>query len=920
MEKNLNNHKEKEKSNSYKFTSSLLTRPFSSSDQRQNVNNNEIIEEIPDPDLIEKNNMTYYNNNNNNPDFNYSVSNIQKNEESILSNASINFTKKDLMNQFNSQNNNLNISSSTITSRKRKPFEKLSFHSDSQTNISDKLLNNNLQNDQTEDTKSLTNMNNIIDDKPISISENNPNDLSNITQSNMSRTQLSFDEKSMILSCYKLLSKETLEKAKKFNSNYKNSTPFWIKFFEDIENDTLSANSSYFKYDNKNEYIKSLIEMVQRDADIYDEINKSKKKKEETQNSIKKLLEESKKVQEDIKNKSTTSNKNNNNSQTQEEKSQIELDNKLNQVLNIYNKLEEKNKKLYNNEKDYDTFKNLLITGGKFTNDEPSKKNIPEQIKKLENLEEIEEENKNEKEKEKKENKENNEITNEKTKTTEYKTIDALYFGENYTFEDLNYDKIDFFVYEKDSIKRLLELDRQLNKIDPVRYNTSINTELKKIQDDFNKGKKERYEKTTKAFKEDFYKFLKESKDKKKSIFDIPVKDESKIKYKDYLKEFQDQKKYKKDLENRLNQLDYKIRDIYKKDISDSQMKELQKQIENYRKTDEYKKKFEETKVPGLAELKSLTNDIKEFDKKNQEISESLKELRKQLEIEKQNQINKEDEEKFKKEIIEPFIEHKKEIENIDKDNKIMNEKINKLEEANKKEENMLIEIQKQLDEINNNKDKYEKMFEEADKIMEMREEENKKNNNEENKNDIFEDADEIIKKYGINNLIEEQKKNEEVINYYENNLKIAENTLNNLKKINEENDELLNKEFMSPEEFCKIPDEVKAYFEEKKREEEEKKKKLEEKKNENNEKNDTENNLNNQENKIEDLKVNDNDINIKDNEDNKNENNKIKNEKNNENDNKENNEENKIEDNKTEDEKFQENINNISKDSLEGN
>ncbi len=909
MEKNLNNHKEK---NSYKFTSSLLTRPFSSSDQRLNNNNNEIIEEIPDPDLIDKNNMTYYNNNNNNPDFNYSVSNIQKNEESILSNASINFTKKDLMNQFNPQNNNLNISSSTINSRKRKPFEKLSFHSDSQTNISEKLLNNNLQNDQTEDTKSITNMNNNIDDKPISISENNPNDLSNITQSNMSRTQLSFDEKSMILSCYKLLSKETLEKAKKFNSNYKNSTPFWIKFFEDIENDTLSANSSYFKYDNKNEYVKSLIEMVQRDADIYDEINKNKKKKEETQNSIKKLLDESKKVQEDIKNKSTTSNKNVNNTQTQEEKSQIELDNKLNQVLNIYNKLEEKNKKLYNNEKDYDTFKNILITGGKFTNDEPNKKNIPEQIKKLENLEEIEE-NKNEEEK--KEIKENNETINDKTKPNEYKTIDSLYFSENYTFEDLNYDKIDFFVYQKDSIKRLLELDRQLNKIDPVRYNTSINTELKKIQDEFNKGKKERYEKTKKTFKEDFYKFLKDTKETKKSIFDIPVKDESKIKYKDYLKEFQEQKKYKKDLENRLNQLDNKIKDIYKKDITDSQMKDLQKEIENYRKTEEYKKKFEEIKVPGLAQLNSLNNDIKEFDKKNQEISESLKELKNQLEIEKQRQMNKEDEEKFKKEIIEPFIEHKKEVENIDKDNKLMNEKINKIEEANIKEENMLIEIQKQLEEINTNKEKYEKMFEEADKIMEMREEENKKNNIEENKNDIFEDAEEIIKKYGINDLIEEQKKNEEVINYYENNLKIAENSLNNLKKMNEENDELVNKEFMSPEDFCKIPDEVKAYFEEKKREEEEKRKKIEEKKNENNEnKEKNENNENNEkkenneenqnnekkenneENKTDDLKINNTDIKIENNEDNKKDNNKI------------------------EDEKNQDNINNISKDSLEEN
>ena len=858
----MENKNPKDKQNSYKFSSSYLTRPFSSSDQRQNKNNNEIIEEIPDPDMIDKNNMTYFNNNNN-QDFNYSVSNIQKNDESMTSNASMNFTKKELMSQFNNQTNNLNISSSTISSKKRKPFEKLSFHSDSQTYVSEKINNNNI-NDQTEDTKSITNINNIMDDKPINISDNNLNDISNITQSNMNKSQISFDEKSMILSNYKSLSKETLEKAKKFNSNYKNSTPFWIKFFEDIQNDTLSANSSYFKYDNKNEYIKSLIEMVQRDADIYDEINKNKKKKEETQNSIKKLLDESKKEQEDIKNKSTTSNKNNNNQNTQEEKSQIELDNKLNQVLDVYNKLDEKNKKIYNNEKDYDTFKNILITGGKFTNEETNKKNIPEQIKKLENLESIDE---NEEQKD-------NNIINETSKPNEFKTIDTLYFGENYTYEDLNYDKIDFYAYDKDSIRKILDLDRRLHEIDPIKYNTSINTELKKLQDEFNKGKKERFEKTQKEMREKFYKYLKDHKETKKSIFDIPVKDETKIKYKDYLTEFQEQKKYKKEMENKL--------------------RELKEEMENYRKTEEYKKKFEETKVPGLSQLKLLTNDIKEFDKKNKEISESLKELRKQLEIEKERQINKEEEEKFKKEIVEPFIEHQKEIENLDKDNKMMGEKINKLEEDNLKEENMLNEIQKQLNEINKDKDKYEKMFEEADKIMEMREEENKIN--EDNKNNIIEDADEIIKKYGINELIEEQKRNAEEIKNYENNLKIAEDTLNSIKKINDENDELINKQFMSPEEFCKVPNEIKDYFAEKEKEEEERKKKLLEKIEEKEEENN--------------LEIEDNHYNINDNIiENKNEDNNKKTK---------NIEETDVNNVITENNENAENMNNISKDSLE--
>ena len=465
----------------------------------------------------------------------------------MTSNASMNFTKKELMSQFNNQTNNLNISSSTISSKKRKPFEKLSFHSDSQTYVSEKINNNNI-NDQTEDTKSITNINNIMDDKPINISDNNLNDISNITQSNMNKSQISFDEKSMILSNYKSLSKETLEKAKKFNSNYKNSTPFWIKFFEDIQNDTLSANSSYFKYDNKKEYIKSLIEMVQRDADIYDEINLNKQKKEETQNSIKLLIQESNnqsQVNETNNSKSNNESQISNNNKSnmtknkskvsiknnEENKNDIELNNKLQQILAQYNKIEQKDKKFYSKEIDYDSFKFKLLTGGKFTSDN-KEKNIPEVIKKLENLEDIEENNKEDQKEEDIKKYDNLNVKKntqkkekENSKEDEYKTIDTLYFGDDYTFEELNYDKIDFHVYNKDSIKKLLKLDKKLHEIDPERYNTSINTELKKIQDEFNKGKKERYLKIEKETREKFNKYLSEL-DKKVTIFDIKPKDE----------------------------------------------------------------------------------------------------------------------------------------------------------------------------------------------------------------------------------------------------------------------------------------------------------------------------------------------------------------------------------------------------------
>ena len=79
-----------------------------------------------------------------------------------------------------------------------------------------------------------------------------------------------------------------------------------------------------------------------------------------------------------------------------------------------------------------------------------------------ENNEEIESKD----EKEEKGNKtEKKEI--KKIEEKEFKTIDALYFGDDYTFEELNYDKIDFFAYNKESLPKILALDRRLHEIDP---------------------------------------------------------------------------------------------------------------------------------------------------------------------------------------------------------------------------------------------------------------------------------------------------------------------------------------------------------------------------------------------------------------------------------------------------------------------
>ena len=151
------------------------------------------------------------------------------------------------------------------------------------------LLNNNNNNDnenkeEKDDQSILTDIQ--FNNKNIDI--NNPLKES-LTEFNSS--QIPESEKSMIISSYKLISKETIEKAKKLNKQFK-QTPFWIKFFEEIENDSLKNNSSYFKINNKNEYIKNLVNMIQRDADLYDKLQKSKEIKQETENEIKKLIQE----------------------------------------------------------------------------------------------------------------------------------------------------------------------------------------------------------------------------------------------------------------------------------------------------------------------------------------------------------------------------------------------------------------------------------------------------------------------------------------------------------------------------------------------------------------------------------------------------------------------------------------------------
>ena len=802
----------------FKFSSSFLKKPFL-------LNNNTIKSEFDKDELtpkkqeivedIENENSSKISSKINNHDVTYSISELNRPQTSLFNNDNTSVKLP----------NNLSISTSTMNNKKRKPFENLTFYSERKNNYN--LNNNDIFDKNKED---INNESIMTDIQFKNIDINNPLNPLKESQTEFNTSQITQDEKSMIISSYKLISKETIEKAKKLNKQYK-ETPFWIKFFEEIENDSLKNNSSYFKINNKNEYIKNLVTMIQRDADLYDKLQKSKEIKQETENELKKLIEENQnnineeniininntentKISNNINNnssklkrhnssnismiKNNTDNNNiinNNINQTEKKNDKNDINEKFSKILESYNKQDEKERKLYFNEDDYESFKFKLITGGKFNSDKDKEiEKIPEKIKKLENLEDIDEKPMTEKEKKK------DEILKMKG-VKEFMTIDNLYFGENYTYEELNYKKIDFQIYNKESLPKILALDRRLHEIDPERYNTSINTELKKLQDEFNEGKEERLKKLEKENRERFNKYLEDSKETKKTIFDIKPKDETKIKYIDYLHYNDDIKKERKELKAKLNKLDDKIKLIHSnsnKELSEEQLSRMSQELKQYHESEEFKQKYNSINVPGLSLINRVQKDLKKFEENNKELEQGLIESKKLLE-EQEKKSSKEEKEKYIKEIVEPFLEHEKEVDKLEEENRNNTDKVKQLEEEMRKEEELLNNIQNNLDKLNQNKDKYEEMFEEADKII-------LENNN---NNDNIEDFD-YINKYEVEKLVEEQKANEKLLGELDNQMQFFEEKLQNIKKSNEDAEkEIKEEKFMTPEEFCKVPDEL---------------------------------------------------------------------------------------------------------------
>jgi len=573
--------------------------------------------------------------------------------------------------------------------------------------------NSNMINSECKQNQLINSCNNIKKyfNETSELNENNANNVSCLNKTNISQKEQSV----IIKSKNKRLSKEELEKAKLFNNQFDNKVPFWIKFFLDFEEnpESIQSTSSYFKANNKMKYIEDLIDMVKKDAKLYEATEKEQIKKKEGKQIIKSLLltevkvtkknpfnsekseinsfgrsicDASNIIEDDTKSISESIDKTlAKAAMTEEERENNDKINKpinklLEGVLEKYEKIErdEARKKGEN----FSDFKNRLIKkedvkdkyGLKSTDKYygvvqsainryayPNLVNIKENLYDDERI---------------------------------FKTIDNLKFPEIFDpFLELDYSQFQLGYLDKKDLHRLFEIDKKLHEINPDNYSESINSDLYIMQMEFNDGKKERLKEIEKEYKEKMAR-IKNKEIKKPSVFDVKQEDNNKPKYIDYLQEM----KSKKDLNDDLFEIDNKIRIIRNQEVSEERRNKIFEDLNiYYAKNPEYYEMEMAKRIPedfnfNLAEssmkeinsnLNKLKADLEEFE--NRVTDKDPNKTYEKFEIEKKNEI--------KQEMIKNYETAIEMLENIRVDNQ---EKIRIVEKL----ENKIIEdeiIQKEL-------------------------------------------------------------------------------------------------------------------------------------------------------------------------------------------------------------------------------
>lgn len=407
-------------------------------------------------------------NNRNNPSLNSSILSHQSHNDISFNNVS--FTK----------NNNSSINDNN---KKRKPFDNIQFQgnileevntssvsssvrsSAKLLNVSESLPKSNADTEITANKKGLK-----VNETHELISRNNQvNEIENMNNSKLTDT-----EKSSLLRTQSAVDRDTVNKALKYNkANDKENCPFWVKFFLD-ENVNLNENSSYFKAKDKEQYIKTMIEITKNDAKLEEKTKILKENKDKTFNELKKLLltemrEENKQEEEKVKCIEPDEDLEKNNKKIH--KNQMK---KKENITNLVSKYSDSNKRENYLEKNLDM-------------------NYYEYMKKQKEIEENRKENHIQKNiknvggsplMNKYSHKKEISLNNDEV----YKNEDPYPNLEQLDFEKENYDKIAFRYYGKDVLKSLFDIDAKLEKLNPAYKNFSTKADLKNLKDNSKKS------------------------------------------------------------------------------------------------------------------------------------------------------------------------------------------------------------------------------------------------------------------------------------------------------------------------------------------------------------------------------------------------------------------------------------------------
>ena len=647
---NLSSHSHK---NTLKFNSELFTRPFSSIGKEKDKSAS---------NQINSKNQSYIHEEDK---FSNSFYSSELHNTSKFSNILDSFTStqknfKELEPKNSTRNSDIGRHQENLKSRK--PFEKLSFTSSSLKNetvcslkhLEDTELPNRKHDDREKD--------NMISDSLTTEYMEDP--------SNLNKTNLTEDEKFFIKTQSETLSKDTFEKAKLYNMLAdSDSIPFWIKFFSDIETNSINSNSSYFKVTDKDRYVTTLIELVKRDAELYEATIKHENAKQEVKNNIKSLLiteinEPLVTKNSSSENKFESQNLNGEDyvKQNNTNKDDDKINGKLTQILFLYDKLDEKENQI-NRRNNISSHLSEKQRSHSKKRDLEFSSSLASKVSYNANEFEL-----------------NSEL--------EYKLIDNLkYNDDDDEFKELNYEDIEFGSLRHQSIKRLLEIDRKLNKINPKVYKQSINFTIKNLSKDFVTGKNQRLKEINHKIELQKNQGVINQNSKTKSkntIFDIKFENNEKIKYKDYMKE----EKLKRAKQNKLDSIDEQIISIRTGPVDEEKRKKLIKELEQYHE------KAEDILAPDNNEdiIDKQFEEIEERQKMKEYLIEKFEEN-----LKKTEKIHKEQITQWKKELEGPYLELMSVIDIEYNENKKMMDRAENIQRNIETTERSLEEISKIL-------------------------------------------------------------------------------------------------------------------------------------------------------------------------------------------------------------------------------